>query len=60
MKSFSCRDVGVDCNWTCKASSEQEVLRLAESHAKKEHPNVQFDDALKNKIRQKIKDVKAA
>lgn len=60
MKSFSCRDVGADCNWTCKASTEQEALRLAESHAKKEHPNVQFDDALKNKTRQQIKDAKTA
>jgi len=50
----------VDCDWTVKASSEQEVLRLAENHARKEHQMPQFDEQMKNKIREKIRDVKAA
>ena len=60
MKSFTCRDVGMDCDWTVRASSEQEVLRLAESHAKKEHNMPELDEQTRNKIREKIRDVKAA
>ena len=60
MKTFCCRDMGVDCDWSCRASTEQEVLRLAEGHARKEHQMPEFDEQMRNKIRDKIQDVQAA
>ncbi len=52
--------MGVDCDWSCRASTEQEVLRLAEGHARKEHQMPEFDEQMRNKIRDKIQDVQAA
>lgn len=60
MKTFNCRDVGIECDWKTTAENEEEVLRRAGEHARKEHGMTQLSDDLKNQIRAKIKEVKAA
>lgn len=37
MKTLSCRDVGVDCDYKIKGKTEDEVLKKASEHAKKDH-----------------------
>ncbi|MDH3244142.1 MAG: DUF1059 domain-containing protein [Saprospiraceae bacterium] len=36
-KVIRCRDVGFDCDGVIKANTEEEALKLAAAHAKKEH-----------------------
>ena len=36
-KVIRCRDVGFDCEGVIKAQTEEEALKLAAQHAKKEH-----------------------
>ncbi|MBK8703362.1 MAG: DUF1059 domain-containing protein [Saprospiraceae bacterium] len=36
-KVIRCRDVGFDCDGVIKAKTEEEALKLAAEHAKKEH-----------------------
>ncbi len=37
MKTLSCRDVGVDCDYQAKGKTVDEVLRKTAEHAKKDH-----------------------
>jgi predicted small metal-binding protein len=37
MKTLKCKDVGVDCDFVASGKSEEEVLKKAAEHAKKEH-----------------------
>lgn len=36
-KVIRCREVGFDCDGVIKAKTEEEALKLAAEHAKKEH-----------------------
>ena len=36
-KVIKCSDVGFDCDGVIKAETEEEALKLAAEHAKKEH-----------------------
>ncbi len=36
-KSISCRDVGVDCDFTARGETTEEVLQACAQHAKKAH-----------------------
>ena len=36
-KILKCRDVGVDCNFEASGKTEQEVLKKAAEHARKDH-----------------------
>ena len=37
MKVLGCRDVGVNCGYQARGKTEDEVLRKASEHAKKDH-----------------------
>ncbi len=37
MKSLSCKDVGVDCDYQARGKTVNEVLKKAAAHAKKDH-----------------------
>ncbi|MFN7684070.1 MAG: DUF1059 domain-containing protein [Oligoflexia bacterium] len=60
MKTFQCRDVGMNCGWSCKATNNQEILKMAEEHVRKEHGMQKLDDATRNNILSHIKDAKVA
>jgi predicted small metal-binding protein len=60
MKTFACKDVGMDCDWKCQGANEQEVLRKVEEHGRKDHGMTKIDEELKRRIRSKIYDVKVA
>ncbi len=36
-KSISCRDVGVDCDFTAKADTLDELMQVTAQHAKEVH-----------------------
>ena len=53
MKSISCKDLGaMDCNYTAKGNSAEEVKQKMFAHAEKEHP-----DLLAAMTPQKMQDV---
>ena len=37
MKTLKCKDVGVDCDFVASGKSEEEVLKKAAEHARKDH-----------------------
>jgi predicted small metal-binding protein len=36
-KSISCKDVGMDCDFTAKADTLEELMQAASAHAKEAH-----------------------
>ena len=36
-KSFGCTDVGVNCNWTTTADSEEDIMAKIKEHANSVH-----------------------
>jgi predicted small metal-binding protein len=36
-KSISCKDVGMDCDFTAKADTLEELMQAAAAHAKEAH-----------------------
>jgi predicted small metal-binding protein len=55
-KSLSCRDVGADCGFSVCAATEDEVLRQAADHARKEHDVTEFSEEMKDKARSAIRE----
>lgn len=45
------------CNETIEAESEDQVMSEAQSHAAKEHPDMEMDAETQQKMRSQIKDV---
>jgi predicted small metal-binding protein len=37
MKTLKCKDIGVDCDFVASGKSEEEVLKKAAEHARKDH-----------------------
>lgn len=37
MKTLSCKDVGVDCDYQARGKTVNEVLKKATEHARKDH-----------------------
>ena len=56
-KSVSCRDAGVDCDFTICAKTEDELFRKAAEHGRKEHNMKEIPNDLKEKVRSLIRDV---
>jgi len=57
MKTLSCKDVGLDCNYTAKAESEPELMKMVEKHAREKHKMKDISPDMKKKIKMQIKDV---
>jgi predicted small metal-binding protein len=55
-KSLSCRDVGVDCDFSICADTEEEIFRQAAEHARKEHNLNEIPQELKDKARSAIRE----
>jgi len=56
-KSFSCKDVGSDCDFTICGKTEDEIFRKAKKHALKEHNMSELTQEFKDKARSAIRDV---
>ena len=55
-KSYTCRDVGVDCDWKTVAGTEDEILANVKKHAAEVHPTIELTPELVNSVRGAIKD----
>ncbi|MEW6441238.1 MAG: DUF1059 domain-containing protein [bacterium] len=51
MKTLSCRDVGVDCDFVARGRTEEEIFRKCEEHARKDHNMQGIPDDLRTKMR---------
>ncbi len=55
-KSYTCRDVGVDCDWKTSAESDDEVMAAIRTHAAQVHPTIELTPELMETVRAAIKD----
>jgi predicted small metal-binding protein len=55
-KVLRCFDVGSDCDFTIRAETEEEVLRIAEEHARTKHNMPEFPPETIAKLRAFIRD----
>jgi predicted small metal-binding protein len=55
-KTYTCRDVGVPCDWRVRGETEEEVMRKIREHAKTTHNMQQIPPDLEPKVRQAIRD----
>ena len=55
-KTYSCRDVGVDCDWKTNGSTEDEVMASISEHAAQVHPTIELTPELVAAVRSVIKD----
>jgi predicted small metal-binding protein len=60
MKTFSCRDIGKDCDWQTSGEDDATILRNAEQHGREKHGLTDFTQDIKNQVLSKIRDMKAA
>jgi predicted small metal-binding protein len=57
MKEFSCRDIGRDCDWSTTAVSDEEILKQAFKHDRREHNIHDFSETAQAKVRSQIFEV---
>ena len=56
MKTYTCLDVGVDCDWKTSGETEDEVMANIGEHAAKVHPDIELTPELMATVRGVIKD----
>ncbi len=54
-KTYTCRDVGVDCDWKTTGETEDEVMANIQEHAAHTHPDVELTPDLVDAVRGAIK-----
>jgi predicted small metal-binding protein len=55
-KTYTCRDVGVDCDWRAGGKDEAEVMGKIREHARQEHNLDPIPAELEQKVRDAIRD----
>ncbi len=55
-KTVNCRDVGVDCDFTARGETEQDVLQQCAEHARTAHGMGEIPPDLATKVRAAIRD----
>ena len=55
-KTYTCRDVGVDCDWKTSGATEDEVMAAIGEHAADVHPEIDLTPELMTAVRNVIKD----
>ncbi len=55
-KTYTCRDVGVDCDWETVGETEDEVMASISEHAAQAHPTIELTPELVAAVRGVIKD----
>lgn len=58
MKTFACKDLGMDCNFVAEGETEEEVLAKAKEHGQTVHGQTDADmtPELEEKIKSLTKD----
>ena len=55
-KTYTCRDVGVDCDWKTSGATEDEVMANIGKHAAERHSDIELTPELMAAVRGVIKD----
>ena len=55
-KTYTCRDVGIDCDWKTSGETEDEVMANITEHAAQRHPDIELTQDLVAAVRGAIKD----
>jgi predicted small metal-binding protein len=55
-KTYTCRDVGVDCDWKVRGSDQEDVMRKIRDHARAVHKMDPIPPDLERKVRAAIRD----
>jgi predicted small metal-binding protein len=55
-KTYTCRDVGVDCDWKVRGKDEDEVMGKIREHARQVHKMDPIPADLERKVRAAIRD----
>ena len=55
-KTYTCRDVGVDCDWKTSGATEDEVMATISEHAAEVQPTIELTPDLVAAVRSVIKD----
>ncbi len=56
MKTFECKNIGMNCGFKTTANTEDEMLAKIAEHAKTVHHMDKIDDETMAKVREAIKD----
>jgi predicted small metal-binding protein len=60
-RTFRCADVGnADCRWETSGASDDEIIEQARDHAQTEHGWHDWTDALRSRVRDAIRNHRAA
>ncbi len=54
--TYTCRDVGVDCDWAASSETEEGLMELISEHAKNVHPEIELTPELVAKVKGAFKD----
>jgi len=54
-KTYTCRDVGVDCDWKTSGETTDEVMAKIQVHAAQVHPTIKLTPEVEKKVRDAIK-----
>ena len=55
-KTYTCRDVGADCDWKTSGDTEDDVMATIQEHAAQVHPDIELTPDLVAAVRGAIKD----
>ena len=55
-KTYTCRDVGGDCDWKTSGATEDEVMAAIGEHAAQVHPTIDLTPELVVAVRRVIED----
>jgi len=61
MKTFTCRDIGIDCDFVAEASPEEDIMAKITEHGKSVHSykDEDFTEELVEKVKGAIKETEA-
>jgi predicted small metal-binding protein len=55
-KTYTCRDIGVDCDWRTRGATDEEVMRNIRDHARTTHNMQEIPQDLEGQVRAAIRD----
>lgn len=53
-RELRCADLGMNCSWSVKAATDDEVLKKAAEHAAKDHQMRKIEEPMLSKVKQAI------
>jgi predicted small metal-binding protein len=60
MKTVSCRDVGVECDFEAHGQTDEEIIKQCEKHARTQHGMEKLSADMIAKVKAAIREEKAA